>query len=187
VRGPTTFGIQAVVSNVPEPPPGRQPVSRVWHVSAIDAAGQAVSVLGKPFRVVVHYRAATPQFVAFWDGQEWVNLDTTIDRAAHTAAASTSQLSQLVALGPPLASGSPAPVPAWRLPIVPIVVASIAVIGVAVTTYLVRTRLAPPEEAQGSRLSNETQPRPQQGEVVGATPSAPQDGKLGRRRRPRTR
>ncbi len=153
VSGPTTFGIQAVQADSPAPPPDRPAVTRVWDVTATSSSGEVVSALGKPIRIVFRYRGEAPQFIAYWDGQEWVNLDTTVDPTARTATASTSQLSaplpvvqpklELAAFGSAAGTGPPAPTPSGPAPVLTVLVVLMGLAPVAVTTYIARTRFAP--------------------------------------------
>jgi hypothetical protein len=132
-----------VAEKVPPPPPGKAPVTHTWDVTAQCGSAQ-LTVFDKPITVAFRYTKEAPQFIGFWDGQEWVYLETKVDANIRTATASTAHLTELAAFGDaPAAATAPRVLGGGTGPAVPIFVAIVAVVAIGGATYLVRTRLAP--------------------------------------------
>ena len=135
VNGSVLITIQTLISGGPSPPTTQQLVTPAWLVTAMTVFGQHVGAFNKPISVVVHYQAVAPQFIADWDGQEWVNLVTVVDTSSHTASASTPQPSELAGVNPVSSQQFGLP------PLVPTLAALLGICAVAVATYFARTSL----------------------------------------------
>lgn len=141
LTAPTTFVIGPVPGGAPPLPDGRGPVTPVIDVTAYGPGKVPVTVFNRPLRLVFHYKAAQPQVIASWDGQEWVNMATSVDPGAHIATATAPHLTPLVAFSSATASlFFTVPV---QVPVGGIVVIVIALLIVGGTTAVARLRLTP--------------------------------------------
>jgi hypothetical protein len=142
VNSPTAFSIATPNALSPALPPGRKAVTPVWDVTAMGPSGP-VSVFNRPLGLIAHYRDAAPTVLASWDGQEWVHMETTIDRGARTASASMPHLTPVVGFATATTSVPPA-ARGGSFPIIPASVVVVAILLVGAVTYIARTRLGPP-------------------------------------------
>ena len=140
-----TFVIGPVPGGAPALPEGRDAVTPVISVAATGPGNTPITVFNRPLRLVFHYHADMPEVIASWDGQEWVNMATSVDQSAHTATATAPHLTPLVAFAH--ATASLVPTSNIPFPTGGIVVLVIAVLMVGGTTLFARTRLSPRREA----------------------------------------
>ena len=137
----TSFVIGPVPGGAPPLPDGRGPVTPVIDVAAIGPGKVPITVFNRPLRLVFHYKAGQPQVIASWDGQEWVNMATSVDPGARTATTTAPHLTPLVAFSSATASlFVTAPI---QVPVGGFVVIVLALLMVAGTTAVARLRLVP--------------------------------------------
>jgi hypothetical protein len=141
VNIPAVFTVSVTSLGAPSLPTARKPVTPVWDVVAGGQAG-AVTVFNRPLQLIVHYRQAPPAVIASWDGQEWVNMATTIDPGARTAMATAPHLTPVVAFA--TATMVPeTPAPSGGFPLAAALFAGTALGVVGGVAYYARTHLAP--------------------------------------------
>ncbi|MHB8510138.1 MAG: hypothetical protein ACYDGR_16100 [Candidatus Dormibacteria bacterium] len=144
LRGPTTFLFQPIsAGSIPSPPPGQQPVTVVVQVTA-SQGGNEVQVFSRLVRIEFRYRGTAPHFIAYWDGQEWVNFETAVDVSSRTASAMTPHLSLFAAFAPLPQGGINAP--GGSLPLVPIGLGVAALAAMVAAAFVVRSRPVPAGE-----------------------------------------
>jgi hypothetical protein len=136
-----TFVIGPVPGGAPPLPDGRGAVTPVINVAATGPGNTPITVFNRPLRLVFHYHGDQPQVIASWDGQEWVNMATSVDTAARTATATAPHLTPLVAFAN--ATASLVTISAIPFPTGGVVALLVAALIVAGTTLLARTRLSP--------------------------------------------
>jgi hypothetical protein len=141
VNAQAVFTVSIPGQRAPSLPGARQPVTPVWDVVASGQAGP-VTVFNRPLQLVVHYRQAQPAVIASWDGQEWVNMATTIDAGRRTATATAPHLTPVVAFATAtMVPEAPPPSGGFPLGAALFAVAALGVVGTV--AYYARTRLAP--------------------------------------------
>ncbi|MBV8194733.1 MAG: hypothetical protein JOY80_04320 [Candidatus Dormibacteraeota bacterium] len=138
---PCKFEFTLISQHVPANPPTRVVASRVWDISAFDGAGNLITVFDKPIQIVFRYAAQATDLIGYWDGEEWVYLDSTPQPNAHQTIAASPHLS-LVAVFAEM--GPPAPGPTF--PVVPVAIGFIALAAVTVATVAARRRAVPRQE-----------------------------------------
>ncbi|MBV8949707.1 MAG: hypothetical protein JOZ99_02445 [Actinobacteria bacterium] len=129
---PCVFHFTAVSNNVPPNPPDRVVTSRVWDISAIDGAGNLITVFNKPVEIVFRYAAQPTDLIAYWDTQEWVYLDSAPQPGKQETVAVSPHLS-LVAV-----FGLPRPPQPFVFPVAPVAVTTVVALLVGGATVVTR-------------------------------------------------
>jgi hypothetical protein len=108
-HGNPLANIQIVVLSTPPPPPGYVLVGHAYDCRPDGATFQPAMTL-----TFKYYEASLPPgaseqdlVLAYWDGEQWVNLPTTIDATANTATAQVTHFTPFALIAPVLAAEAP--------------------------------------------------------------------------------
>jgi hypothetical protein len=99
-QGNPLFNIRIVILSTPPPPPGYAMVGRAYDCLPDGATFQPAMTLTFSY-YESHIPAGASEedlFLAYWDGEQWVNLPTTVDTAANTATAEVAHFTPFALL-----------------------------------------------------------------------------------------
>jgi hypothetical protein len=108
-QGNPLFNIRIVALSTPPPPPGYVMVGRAYDCLPDGATFQpAMALTFSYYESHIPTGASEEDLVlAYWDGEQWVNLPTTVDAAANTATADVAHFTPFALLIEAPAGGAP--------------------------------------------------------------------------------